>query len=363
MLKSQEVINFQSHEDSKLDFTSGINAIIGRSNKGKTALLRSFLLLITNRPLGFRYHSHFATSSLTRIASVFSDVAVTLSKTLKGKTGNVIKGEYLLGKEPFEGFGDKQPPEILRALNFSEVNIQKQLDEPFLITSTPGEVARVINRVTKLEKVDGWVSKITKWINTENAEIGVLKRKLTELEAELKTYENLDEAEKDIIEFEEIEEELNQTEDDIKQISYKLEDIANFDGLIVSIEKWLQIEAALDEAESFIEELKDINDAIEQINRLLTLTETIKQREQVELLEKTIEEYDGIVVEERRVAGELRTIEDLHDDIMSLNEDVKEGKEVVKEAENDLKRILRKLRSCPTCFTPLTDDKIKRIME
>jgi predicted ATP-dependent endonuclease of OLD family len=40
--------NFQSIAEADLEFTPGINLIVGQSNSGKTAILRSFVTTIKN---------------------------------------------------------------------------------------------------------------------------------------------------------------------------------------------------------------------------------------------------------------------------------------------------------------------------
>ena len=52
MIKRIKIENIQSHKETELELSSGINAIVGSSNNGKSAILRAFYWLVYNRPLG-----------------------------------------------------------------------------------------------------------------------------------------------------------------------------------------------------------------------------------------------------------------------------------------------------------------------
>ena len=52
MIKSIQIKNIQSHKDTSLEFSPGINAIVGSSNNGKSAVLRALYWARYNRPLG-----------------------------------------------------------------------------------------------------------------------------------------------------------------------------------------------------------------------------------------------------------------------------------------------------------------------
>ena len=60
MIQSLKIQNFQSHKNSELVFSEGINIITGSSNNGKTAILRALGWVITNRPQGLAFKSYFA---------------------------------------------------------------------------------------------------------------------------------------------------------------------------------------------------------------------------------------------------------------------------------------------------------------
>ena len=86
MLKSLRVKNFQSHRDSLIKFSPGVNVLVGDPQNGKTAILRALNLVRTNRPSGFRFHSHFAKDGNTEIIIETDSGEVNF---LKNETGSV----------------------------------------------------------------------------------------------------------------------------------------------------------------------------------------------------------------------------------------------------------------------------------
>ena len=59
MIKKLHIRNFQSHKDSRLIFSDGVNVIVGNSDSGKSAILRALNWVITNRPSGDSYISNW----------------------------------------------------------------------------------------------------------------------------------------------------------------------------------------------------------------------------------------------------------------------------------------------------------------
>ena len=51
MIRSINIKNIQSHKDTTLEFSPGINAIVGSSNKRKKAVLRALYWAVYNKKL------------------------------------------------------------------------------------------------------------------------------------------------------------------------------------------------------------------------------------------------------------------------------------------------------------------------
>jgi len=59
MIKQLTIKNFQSHKKTKLEFSDGVNIIIGQSDSGKTAIIRALNWVVNNKPSGDSFRSHW----------------------------------------------------------------------------------------------------------------------------------------------------------------------------------------------------------------------------------------------------------------------------------------------------------------
>jgi exonuclease SbcC len=187
------LVNFQSHRDTRVDFAPGVNVIFGLSQAGKTALIRGFQLLADNRPSGARFYANFAPDKgVTRIElGIKGSGTVSIEKGVRRKSDgskDIKETIYQFGDDLFTGVQRDVPDQIREILNLTELNVQKQFDQPFLVTSSAGEIARTINRITKLDNVDGWISDLAEKINTSKKTVKILESQSKELEIELGRY-------------------------------------------------------------------------------------------------------------------------------------------------------------------------------
>ena len=78
MIDKIKIENIQSHKNTELNLSNGINVIVGSSNNGKSAILRALYWAIYNRPLGIdTLCSHWA---LDDKGKQKSDMKVTITK-------------------------------------------------------------------------------------------------------------------------------------------------------------------------------------------------------------------------------------------------------------------------------------------
>lgn len=165
MLQTIQIHNFQSHENSQLDLSPGINTLVGDSDCGKSAVMRAILWAITNSPQGDAYVSDWTkTPKGKQMAGAATYVAIdTNPQKDRGKFSVVRKrSPEFNGYEVFDGSDNTQfealrtdvPREVSQCFNIGPVNIQRQMDPPFLIAATPGEAARFINQLVNLTDID-----------------------------------------------------------------------------------------------------------------------------------------------------------------------------------------------------------------
>jgi hypothetical protein len=140
---------------------------------------------VNNRPSGFGMHSHFDCDEETYVELFLDNGMILLAKTAKKTTYGIIGG----GSYSYTGGSVPEP--VTQLLNISDINISNQLDAPFLIMNSPGEVGKVINRITKIEQVDSWISKITTRINQSKNVMDILQKDIVELKSEVSIYDDL----------------------------------------------------------------------------------------------------------------------------------------------------------------------------
>jgi hypothetical protein len=81
----------------------------------------------------------------------------------KGGTGSAtysIMGPGWREPSTFEKVGTKVPDPVRRVLNMGVVNMQAQLDQPYLVAGNKGDISRAVNRVIQAEAADRWLSEL-----------------------------------------------------------------------------------------------------------------------------------------------------------------------------------------------------------
>lgn len=73
-LQSVRLENFQSHQDTSIQFDQGLNVIVGQSDSGKTAVLRGLRWALFNLPRG---------TDFLKVGADFVRVTVTLTNGTK----------------------------------------------------------------------------------------------------------------------------------------------------------------------------------------------------------------------------------------------------------------------------------------
>lgn len=183
MLNKIQIHNFQSHKDTEIEFSPGVNIIKGPSDCGKTAVLRALNLLVNNKPSGDAYCSSWG--GKTSVKGTFDDCEVTNARTSSSN-------EYVLNESVFRALGGKVPEEIQKAINMDDINIQRQMDAPFLLSETSGEVAKVLNKIANLDIIDVAMQNINKEVRSANANMAMVEGKITEYEQKMNKFKGLD---------------------------------------------------------------------------------------------------------------------------------------------------------------------------
>jgi exonuclease SbcC len=225
MIKSLKLFYFQGHKATELVFHAGINAICGSSDTGKSSLIRAIRWVVENRPSGEEFRSNFATDKTTKI-ELETDADTIIRE--RGKGTNT----YKLNNMVFSAFGQEVPEEISQKLNFHDINIQYQMDSPFLLSESPGGVAKYLNKIVNLDKIDTVLQNITSKKRRNEQEIKYLQEKLNEQDLLIKKFPDLFETESKI-------KWLEQQQEELQSYSFTKESLLEIINEIKPIEKQL----------------------------------------------------------------------------------------------------------------------------
>lgn len=227
MIKKIKIKNFQSHKNTEIEFEfPGVNVIVGESDAGKTSILRALNWVVNNRPNGIDF---------IRAGSSFSKVTVITEEEIACNDPFIItrckgkKNYYRLkfGEEDFlyKAFGSNPPEEISRAFNMTDINFQRQMDSPFLLSLSSGEAARYINKIVRLDIIDKAQSQISKEEREKRTLFNGYQETEKELKQQLKKYRGLNKLDELLLYVEALERKANKLEDEIEEIEKILDSI------------------------------------------------------------------------------------------------------------------------------------------
>lgn len=183
MIQKIVIQNFQSHEETSIEFAEGVNTIVGDSDVGKTAILRALFWVVFNRPLGTSFCSNWEHEG-TYCQVYTTDGIITRVRT---NTENY----YMLDDVRYEAVGGKVPREIASILNLESINFSSQMDPPFFLSLSPGSRAAYLNDCVNLNIIDSSISAINSMVRDEQRQMNANKEDIQELKEMLDSYRNV----------------------------------------------------------------------------------------------------------------------------------------------------------------------------
>ena len=235
MIKRITIKNFESHEDSTIEFSEGLNLIIGQSNQGKSSIVRALAMVVANR---FDHDS-------IRTGAKYCSVAVETEKGMvtaeRGEDTNHWIIETPQGKKEYRNIGSSVPSEVLEVLGMGErvrgeikelPNIMFQLEKHYMLSEIDGKkttansIARMMDEAIGIGGMEELIKDIAtdfsakkRELDTRNIQISELRSKILDVNI-FEDYKRSMEDTKAI--FNEIES-LNNLLDSAKELSCKVE--------------------------------------------------------------------------------------------------------------------------------------------
>jgi len=277
MIQSLKISNFQSHRDTELNFSPGVNTIIGASDCGKTAIKRALYWLIKNRPSGEAFRSTWGGATSVEL---FTDDDWNV-----GRAKDEKRNEYTLGNtngrgglKLYKAFGTGVPDGIIDVLNIDETNLQAQFDQPFLISNSPGEVASFFNRIAHLDQIDTSLKYIQSAIRYLDGSIKHDQVNLEEAEIALTEFDYLEKAEIDLEILEQMKQYWNQVGSSISVLSGVIQQYDNVTKELAETAPILTLESAVDGVLDLRKQCKVVYDQHIELSALIGRVEQVEEK-------------------------------------------------------------------------------------
>jgi DNA repair protein SbcC/Rad50 len=306
--------NFQSHEDTLMEFHKGLNVITGPSDHGKSAVMRAIKWVLYNEPRGMDFIRQGTASA--RVTLEFSNGHTIIRERSKSKNKYTVL--YPDGSDMvLEGFGNEVPEEVVKVHGISKVvldtdlstslNIGEQLEGPFLLSETPSVRAKAIGRLTGLHIIDKSIRDSIVDIRRESQTEDRIRGELEDIILKLDSYRELEQWEARIRQTEDTTRRLellisqSQTLERYKSLLVQYEtDIQEMEDIMKGLQGLDACEALIKSSEVLVSrtgKLDNVRNAFQQIMSQVedcnaVLDKSIHIGECTELVEKAIQKVE-----------------------------------------------------------------------
>jgi len=345
MIESVRIKNFQSHEDTILRFSSGVNVIVGSSDSGKSAILRAMIWVAQNRPQNRPAGDSFMSwgQKETSVTLGVDHLQVT---RLKGSSKNEYRIEGQEMDQVFTAFGQDVPDDISRILGIEDLNIQRQMDAPFLLSDSSGEVARRLNSVVNLDKIHTSLSNIAAIKREETRELSFVEEEQSRAQEETRQYSW-------IPDFEAKLGVASHAFQSLKGVSLKLSESKSL------LDDWEteRLAARVDKAMSHLSHIERTRKQLDEINSLVQewtraknqrkrLTYISRLKDKIEKALRIHSELKQVIRKEKQATSLIYQMEEVSDDLRVAKTDYEQ-------ASREFDEKMSGLRECPLCGSVL----------
>jgi len=382
-----EIENFQCHKHFEYDLSPQINAIVGPSDRGKTAIIRAIKWCLYNKPKGTQIRRNSGTQNKpkynrSRVKLYFSNGnAIERIRDNKDNQYIVYYADGTLKK--FDNFSRTGiPQDVTDAHGISPViyngqelylSIAGQHDTPFLIGDSPLNRTRIFGAATGLDIRDIAVTKANSDINNLSKKIKSLTSdsdkkevRITELKEEEKLlssiYDRADVLYKESGDIEEYIDKLNIIKNKLDAVNDKIDLYRKeLSGLNDIDEKNI---ADIENVYSEITNLKILLNKVDTNNQSILSINTILSRHyDVTQVDKYIEDaltsyntLQSLIILSEKTSWWVENFTKCKAGISNADIDCNSVEAIIK---NELSQ----LKVCPFCGDIMTEDKINRIIK
>jgi exonuclease SbcC len=259
MINKITLKNFKSHKKSELNLSPGINIIVGKSDNGKTAILKGLKWVKDNRPGGNAFISDWIKEEKDKIikekqASI--SIVKNNSSLFRYKTNE--KNGYNLDGQNYLAVKTDVPESVQKFLNLTGINYQSQFDGPFLLNETPGGVAKYLNELVKLDEIDQYLFAIESKRRKSLKDKREIVEEIKILESDLENLDWVGSAQKLLIEVEKIHNEIESMHQIIENLKNDIIDYKKYITILNNIIDINLIEKKLKKLKKYRNRIEDL---------------------------------------------------------------------------------------------------------
>lgn len=369
--------NFQCHGNLDIEFGPGLNAILGDSDCGKTAILRAIRWALFNRPDGQAFKRH-GTEGETFVELELDDGIVVRRVRSKRINRYVVTRP---GQEPiqFDNFGRDVPDEVIRATGVKpavfrreglaiEISYGGQFSPPFLLTESGLVRAQVLGYVSRTSILDATSRKLNDQVRQLGRDITVGERERDRLDEELARFGDLEEEDRKLTDLEAAAEAAHEEQRRINEVARIGRDIdsavrklGNWRGQVAKLENLPDVERLsllsdrVDVGQRLVDGIGRIETQLNESRAQLEGTGDIDTTAVVRLAEMADLVLDGAALYARAMEWKVA----YESDLAAL--DKIDG--VLGDVRTEYVATLERAGVCPVCFQNVGDDVAKHVAE
>ena len=357
MILSLHLVNFESHEDSLIKFNEkGITVIKGSTDQGKSTVRRALTYVVFSTPVQGRPGNKLKESYVTIRCSGIP--AITRGRTggKKGKNYYRIGPKVITdGKEsdPLKAFKRKVPEEISRMLNLSEVNIQEQFKEYYLLQSTAGQVAKTLHKLLGMDLVDKTARVANSAITAQKQLLESRRLQVKSIKEDIKKYDYVETLESELSELELSIQDYEELEAKNYNLTTLLERCRILQQRIAAAKIPDLVEI---NAKALMADILEYNKTQEKVDRLYQQVKAVnkinkRQRElkdwlQVETkateVQNMITDFQALEIKSQRLVSIITQLQEQETKIINVNQ-------TIRYTNKKLIALKKKVKVCPVC--------------
>lgn len=373
-IKQVKLINFQDHKETTVDFTEGVNLIVGSSDAGKSAILRAVNFVFQNDLRGNSFIRVGTTECSVTI--VFSD-GIEITRVKGTDVNNYILKDENEELHVFSKVASTVPEQIQKYLGNPPLDDKKrpiayadQMANLFLVDLNSSDLPRTLSELTGIQHLQTAAETLGKNARSYDRSIKERNDKIKKLNDDLVQYQYVD---KDYDSISTIQSELN-------NLSNTLENINKARNFIKRNNEISSEAKKINNLSIKYKSLADIKPQIENLSNLLTSIKTsrihlsfhVKKTKEFKSTKADLDKYSSLCNEVFKnklesVSGlksNLETAEKYHNQnttllssIEKVKVDLQSEQTNIEDLQSSLDDLIQSLKDagdwCNTCNRPL----------